>query len=64
MTSYVSRFWQECERYHDLAERYQRNIEVTHPDVVTSNRLKPWFARCSKYDRTCVVYLKYRGESI
>jgi len=28
-------FWQESDRYHDLAERFERNIEVTHPDSLT-----------------------------
>jgi len=51
-------------RITELAETFNRNIEVTHPDYVTTNRLVPWFIRWSKYDRTSVKYREYRGPAV
>jgi hypothetical protein len=34
-TKAVSKFWQECDRYHDLEKQFQRNIKITHPDKLT-----------------------------
>lgn len=60
MASYASEFWAETERYHDLAETYERNIEVTHPDYITTDRLCPFASWC-KWHRTAIVYREYRG---
>lgn len=60
MTEHVSRFWSETERYHELVEEYERNIETTHPDYITSDRLCS-FARWCKWHRTAVTYRDYRG---
>jgi hypothetical protein len=35
MSSAATSFWQESDRYHDLAERFERQIEITHPDYLT-----------------------------
>lgn len=35
MSTAASSFWQESDRYHDLVERFERNIEITHPDCLT-----------------------------
>ena len=35
MPSAASRFWADTERYHDLAETYERNIVISHPYYVT-----------------------------
>lgn len=59
--TYASEFWDETERYHDLAEHFDRNIAITHPKRVTSNRLSPYFA-WSRWNRTAVTYYEYRGE--
>lgn len=55
------KFWRECEKYHDLAEQFDRNIEITHPDYV-----KNWDRWCtySTWGTTAVVYYEYRGERI
>lgn len=63
MSHYASRFWQSCDRYHDLAERYERDIEITHPGHVTSDRLSP-FTYYGTWNRTAVLYYEYRGESV
>ena len=58
--AHASRFWRETARYHDLARGFERNIDVTHPDYVTTDRLCRW-ARWCKWHRTSVVYREYRG---
>lgn len=59
MATYNSKFWSELERYHELAESYERNIIVTHPNYVTSNRLSPWF-KLSTWNATAVKYYEHR----
>jgi len=60
------RFWQERDEYHELARQYDRNLEVTHPDFVTSRGMCP----CLDYVNRCgwaitkVTYYEYRGPSI
>jgi hypothetical protein len=55
------RFWQETERYHDLARKYERDIEITHPNVVSGRRWCPVCYQCP-YAATAVTYYDYRGE--
>ena len=69
-SSAASRFWQNCERYHDLAERFARDIAVVHPGEI-SGRLRscPWKTECDGYCRTTVVYYDHvpnsrRGENV
>ncbi|RKD86218.1 hypothetical protein ATJ93_4635 [Halopiger aswanensis] len=65
MSSAAKTFWSECERYHDLAEAYARNIELAHPNTV-SGRL----SRCPSDDYCCgfcvtsIKYYEYRGENV
>lgn len=52
-------FWNETVKYHDLVEEYERNIEVTHPGYVSSNRLAPYSNR-GVWNTTSVVYYEHR----
>lgn len=63
MTTAAGDFWAETERYHELAEHFKRNIEVTHPDYVSTDRLCP-FPQWCKWHRTAVIYQEYRGENV
>jgi hypothetical protein len=56
-------FWSERDEYHDLAVAFDRNIETTYPDYVTTDRLCPW-STWSKWCRTAVKYREYRGPRI
>ncbi len=69
-SSAASRFWRNCDRYHDLAERFTRDIAVVHPGEI-SGRLRscPWKTPCDGYCRTTVVYYEHvpnsrRGENV
>ena len=55
----ASRFWQDCERHHDLAEAYERQVEHTSPRRVTSNR---WWCGCG-WCATDVGYLTYNRSA-
>lgn len=61
MTTKTGEFWSEMERYHDLAEMYERNIEVTHPDYVTSDNVGHELISHSKWGASNVIYHEYRG---
>jgi len=56
-------FWSETERYHDLAESYEKHIQRYHPERVTSRRMCP----CLKYTHWCgragtsVTYYRHDG---
>ncbi len=54
---YASRFWSENEKYHELAEEYERNIEITHPSSASCfcGDNCPWAA-------TNVKYYEYNGS--
>ena len=59
------RFWNELDRYHDLAKQYDQHVEVTHPDVVTSNNvlvspIEKWCSWCASN----VTYYEYRGPNV
>lgn len=60
------RFWQERDEYHDVARQYDRNIEVTHPDRITSDGccVVGHMMRWCRWCRTNVKYYEYRGPSI
>ena len=62
MTTNAGEFWAETERYHDLAEHFGRNIEMTHPDYIT---VQTSFGQmdCGWY-ATRVKYYEYRGEDV
>jgi hypothetical protein len=56
-------FWEECERYHELAERFQRGIEITHPNRLTGR--SGYYSECGcSWCAEEVVYFEYRGERL
>lgn len=66
---HAARFWSELDRYHDLAERFERNIEYDRRayDYVTSRRM----CSCLDYCNRCsfpldgkVVRIEYRGPKV
>lgn len=57
--SHTVRFWNGCERYHDLAIEFDQNVEITYPDYVSTNRLAPW-TYVSSYPATCVKRYEHR----
>ncbi|WP_336023175.1 hypothetical protein [Halobellus salinisoli] len=59
MSTAASSFWQEYDRYHDLAERFDRNIRITHPDSLTG-RSGTHSCGCSRCARA-VTYYTYAG---
>lgn len=52
-------FWTEQEKYHELAKRFEQNIELTHPSGASCfcGDSCPWAA-------TKVTYFKYTGPKI
>lgn len=69
MNKYQKLFLDDCERYHDLARKFQDNIEITHPSSVTSRR-KRRICGCGDYTSYCtravssVKYYEYQGEKL
>lgn len=62
-------FWQEMDRYHDLAETFERNIDYDRRayDYVTSRRMCPcldYGSRCSFPLNGKVVRIDYRGPDV
>ncbi|QKG92651.1 hypothetical protein DVK05_10515 [Halorubrum sp. Atlit-8R] len=56
-------FWKECERYHELAERFQRGIRVTSPDRLTGR--SGYYSECGcAWCAEAVTYFEYRGERL
>lgn len=52
----VARFWCETERYHSLAENYENQIEITHPNYITSQGMLPNCLRGDSWVASSVVY--------
>lgn len=66
MTDREHEFWTSGHKYEDLAREYERNIEITHPEYITSKGMCPclkWFSYCG-WANTEVKYYEYRGERI
>lgn len=62
MENYEQRFWTH-DRYDDLVELYDRHVETTHPDFVTSDRVSP-YTHYGRWGRTSVCYREYRGPQL
>lgn len=60
---YEIEFWNERNEYHSFVERFERNVELTHPPCVSSNRLA-MYVNCSRWGATAVDYYEYRGPRI
>lgn len=60
------KFWRNLEKYHSLAEDFERNIQIKHPNSVSSKGMCP----CLKFSNYCgwsaskVKYLKYTGGQV
>lgn len=61
---HASRFWAETKRHHTLAKHFERNIEVTHPDYVTSDGTGHRLIAHCVWPATTVIYRKYRGDNV
>jgi hypothetical protein len=58
--SAVSRFWQHCDRYHDLAENFAEDIAIVHPDGMSGRHPGcPGDTECCGCCRTGVVYYEH-----
>lgn len=65
VSRHAAAFWQECDRYHGLAERFERNIEITHPGTMTGRHAGcPSDNYCCGYCVTTVRYYECRGERL
>jgi hypothetical protein len=66
MSSAEAQFWREQEKYHDLAEQFEQNIERTHPYYVDSRGMCVCLDLTSycTWATTSVDYYEYRGERI
>lgn len=53
-------FWRETQRYHDLAERVEENVEVTHPPYVTGRSVGCEFCYACFWHATAVTYYERR----
>jgi hypothetical protein len=62
MSTTAGSFWQEGGRYHALAERFERNIAVTHPEYLTG-RSGYYSCGCSRCARE-VAYYEYTGPQL
>lgn len=71
MSDYGHEFWVSNERYHDLAEMFERNIHVDRRayDCVTSRRMCscldiPGIDTCAFPLNGKVVRMEYRGPDV
>jgi hypothetical protein len=64
MSKYERLFWENCNRYHDLAQKYESNIEVTHPNGITSDGRGTRLSHIDGWNETAVTYYEYRGERV
>lgn len=60
MPSHEAEFWQETDRYHDLARDIDRRFTITHPDYVTSNGIGVEFLNYDVWSATAVTYYELR----
>lgn len=68
MVNRATEFWLNGDEEHQqIAQTFERGIEVQHPDWVTSRRMCP----CLEYSYRCpfplegkVEYIEYNGPSI
>lgn len=58
---YGQRFWTDgAERYHDLAQKYEEGVTMTHPPGAASC----WCSENCPFARSTVIRYEYRGESV
>jgi hypothetical protein len=60
----VSKFWQECDRYHDLAEQFARDIVITHPNGMSGRHPScPGDTECCGWCATGVNYYEHISKA-
>lgn len=62
----AAEFWRRTERYHPLAEQFEKNVERAHPPSVTSEGMcicLNWVSYCG-WAASSVDYYEYRGPSV
>ena len=59
-------FWRNLEKYHSLAEDFERNIKIKHPNSVSSKGMCPCLEFCSYcgWSASKVKYYEYGGERV
>lgn len=62
MSAAADTFWQEYDDYHDLAERFERSIEITHPDSL-GGRSGHYGCGCS-WCASEVTYYQHTGSHL
>ena len=64
MLSAAYRFWQDCDRYHDLAENFAQDIGIVHRDGISSRYPGcPGDTECCGYCRTGLIYYEHIPKS-
>lgn len=63
MRSHNALFWTERDEYHELAEQFERNIEVGHPDGPYECDLNGFTSHCPYCISNAKRY-EYRGPKI
>lgn len=67
MSSAEHEFWMNGrDEYQELAERFERGIELQSPETVTSKRMCGCLDYCNfcGWAATTVQYYSYEGESV
>lgn len=60
----VSRFWQNCDRYHDLAKNFAQDIAIVHPNDISGRHPScPGDTECCGYCRTNYKYYEHIPKS-
>jgi len=60
----VSKFWQHCDRYHDLAENFAQDIAIVHPDGMSGRHPScPGDTECCGWCRTGIIYYEHIPKS-
>ena len=62
MSKAEGRFWRECDRHHCTAREFDQNVEITHPNYITSRGVVPMvrFFNFSEWAKTSVKYFEHR----
>ena len=63
-TEHARRFWSGDSEYQDLAQAFEKNIVMTHPNVVTGRSVGCGFCYHCGWCASKVVYPEYRGPDI
>lgn len=66
MTEAEHNFWTESDDYHELVKTFEQNIDIYHPDTITSDRMCPCldYASYCGWAATTVNYYNYNGPNV